>query len=250
MMNLNNKIALVTGAGKGLGNGIALVLAEYGADVIINDLKSSAAIENLLDELQGLGRKAWFVAADITREDEVSNMFEFVQREVGRLDILVNNAGVDKSQDIFSTSLDDWNFIVQTNLTGCFLCSKYALQLMKSQQCGRIVNVSSVVGHQGALKGHVHYASSKSGLFGLTKTLARTAAAFGVNVNAVAPGVIETELSLKTHGTEGLDTLRKSIPLGLGNVRDVGLGVAFLCSEGARYITGVTLDINGGLYFR
>ncbi len=249
-MNLKNKIALVTGAGKGLGKGIALELASQGADIVINDLRYGEEIATLEAQIRELGRKSWFTATDITQEAAVKAMFSFIRNEVGRLDILINNAGVDRPQDIFSTSLEDWNFVMQTNITGCFLCSKYALLLMREQQQGRIVNVSSVVGHQGALKGHVHYASSKSGMFGLTKTLARTAAAFGVNVNAVAPGVIETELSLKTHGETGMDALRKSIPLGLGNVKDVGLAVAFLCSDGARYITGITLDVNGGLYFR
>lgn len=249
-MNLKDKIALVTGAARGLGKGIALELANQGADIVINDLRYSGDIEALEAEIHKLGRRSWVTAADITQEEAVREMFTFIRNEIGRLDILVNNAGVDKSQDIFSTSLEDWNFVMQTNITGCFLCSKHALQMMRDQRQGRIVNVSSVVGHQGALKGHVHYASSKSGMFGLTKTLARTAAAFGVNVNAVAPGVIETELSLKTHGESGMEALRKGIPLGLGNVADVGLAVAFLCGEGARYITGVTLDVNGGLYFR
>ncbi len=249
-MSLKNKIALVTGAGKGLGKGIALELADQGADIVINDLQYDEGVEALEKQIHDLGCKSWFIAADITREEAVKSMFSFIRNEIGQLDILVNNAGVDRPQDIFSTSLEDWNFVMQTNITGCFLCSKYALLIMRDQQQGKIVNVSSVVGHQGALKGHVHYASSKSGLFGLTKTLARTAATFGVNVNAVAPGVIETELSLKTHGESGMETLKKGIPLGLGNVKDVGMAVAFLCGDGARYITGITLDVNGGLYFR
>lgn len=249
-MNLKNKIALVTGAGKGLGKGIAMELASQGADIVINDLQYGEDIGAVERQIRDMGRNSWFMAADITQEEAVKEMLGFVRKEIGRLDILVNNAGVDRPQDIFSTSLKDWEFVMNTNITGCFLCSKYALELMRDQQQGKIVNVSSVVGHQGALKGHVHYASSKSGMFGLTKTLSRTAAAFGVNVNAVAPGVIETELSFKTHGESGMDVLRESIPLGLGNVKDVGMAVAFLCSDAARYITGITLDVNGGLYFR
>lgn len=249
-MDLENKVALITGAGKGLGKGIARELATRGADIVINDLRYSDDVKALEDEIHLTGGRSWFVAADITQEEAVKNMFEFIQTEIGRLDILVNNAGVDRPQDIFSTSLEDWNFVLQTNISGCFLCSKYALLIMREQKAGKIVNISSVVGHQGALKGHVHYASSKSAMFGLTKTLARTAAPFGVNVNAVAPGVIETELSLKTHGEVGMENLRNSIPLGLGSVKDVGAAVAFLCGDDARYITGVTLDVNGGLYFR
>jgi len=249
-MSLQNKIALVTGAGKGLGRGIALELAQQGASVVINDLACNDYIRELETQIRQAGMQCWFVEADITSEQAVRNMFGFIQKEIGHLDILVNNAGVDKPQDIFSTSLDDWSFVLQTNLTGAFLCSKYALEIMKNNGQGRIVNISSVSGQQGALKGHVHYGASKSGLFGLTKTLARTAAPFGITVNAVAPGVIETELSLKTHGEAGLDAMRKSIPLGLGTVKDVGMAVAFLCGEGARYITGITLDVNGGLYLR
>lgn len=251
MEDLKGKVALVTGAVKGLGRGIALVLAEKGADIVINDIEWSDAVPELINLINTLGRKCVFFKADVTVEEQVAEMFDAVFNEHGQLDVLVNNAGTDKPQDIFSTSLSDWDFILKTNLTSGFLCSKYAMGLMKkSGNGGSIVNVSSVVGHQGALKGHVHYSASKSGMLGMTKTLARTGAAFGVRVNAVAPGVIETELSRATHGEEGMKTLGKSIPLGLGNVRDVGLSVAFLCGEGARYITGVTLDVNGGLYFR
>src|SRR5690606_24747007 len=171
-MSLKNKIALVTGAGKGLGKGIALELANQGADIVINDLQYDESVEAIEKLIQELGRKCWFVATDITQEDAVKSMFSFIRNEIGRLDILVNNAGVDRPQDIFSTSLEDWNFVMKTNITGSFLCSKYALLIMRDQQQGKIVNVSSVVGHQGALKGHVHYASSKSGLFGLTTMLA------------------------------------------------------------------------------
>ncbi len=250
MGNLFGKIALITGSAKGLGKGIALVLAEKGADIIINDLSMSDSVKGIINDINALGRKCVFFKADVTSESEVKSMFEIIKNEHGGLDILVNNAGTDKPQDIFSTSLDDWDFIMKTNLTSCFLCSKYAMEIMKEQNSGCIVNVSSVVGHQGALKGHVPYSSSKSGMLGLTKTLARTGAPYKIRINAVAPGVIETELSKATHGEEGMKNLSNSIPLGLGNTRDIGLSVAFLCSEDARYITGITLDINGGLYFR
>ncbi|WP_461533964.1 SDR family NAD(P)-dependent oxidoreductase [Sinomicrobium sp.] len=249
MEDLKGKVALVTGSGRGLGKGIALVLAEKGADIFINDLKLDDAVKEVVETIRVLGRKCIFIKADVTSEEEVKSMFESIYSEYGRLDILVNNAGTDKSQDIFATSLSDWEFIMKTNITSCFLCSKYAMEIMKKKG-GSIVNVSSVVGHQGALKGHVHYSASKSGIFGVTKALARTGATFGIRVNAIAPGVIETELSRTTHGEEGMKKLGASIPLGLGNTRDVGLSVAFLCGEGGRYITGITLDINGGLYFR
>jgi len=250
MDDLRGKVALVTGSAKGLGKGIALILAQKGADIILNDLTFSAEVEEQVENIQKIGRSCYFIKANVTIESEVREMFELIYEKSGRLDILVNNAGTDRPQDIFSTSLEDWNFIMQTNVTSCFLCAKYAMELMKKNEDSRIVNVSSVSAHQGALKGHVHYASSKSAMLGLTKTLARTGAEFGIRVNAIAPGVIETELSKATHGEAGMKKLSASIPLGLGTVTDVGLAVAFLCGAGSRYITGITLDVNGGIYFR
>jgi len=250
MESLSGKIALVTGSGRGLGKGIALVLAEKGVDIIINSLTENDSVRDVVRSIRAMGRKCSYIQADVSSEEQVREMFETINEEFGGLDILVNNAGTDRSQDIFDTSLSDWEFIMKTNITSCFLCSKYAMEIMKGRKGGNIINVSSVVGHQGALKGHVHYSSSKSGMFGLAKALARTGAPFGIRVNSIAPGVIETELSRATHGDEGMKKLSDSIPLGLGNTRDVGLSVAFLCGEGGRYITGSTLDINGGLYFR
>jgi NAD(P)-dependent dehydrogenase (short-subunit alcohol dehydrogenase family) len=177
-------------------------------------------------------------------------MFAEIKDKFGSLDILINNAGTTKSQDIFETSEEDWDFIIETNLKSCFLCSKEAMRIMKEQGAGRIVNISSIVGERGALYGHVHYASTKSGIFGFTKTLARTAAPLGITVNAIAPGIIETELLFQTHGEDEVGKLSKSVMLGLGRVRDIGLGAAYLCGEGGRYITGTTLDINGGMYLR
>ncbi len=249
-MRLDNKIALVTGAARGLGRGIAMALAEYGATVFVNDVSASDDTGQLVASIKAAGGEAAFIAADVTDEEAVRDMYSKIVDQAGRLDILVNNVGTDRPADIWHTSLEDWNFILKTNLTSCFLCSKYAMEAMKTNRGGSIVNVSSVVGHQGALKGHVHYAATKSGMLGFTKTLARTAAPFGIRVNAVAPGVIETELSRNTHGAEGMKQLSSNIPLGLGTVRDVGLAVVFLCGEGSRYMTGATLDVNGGLYLR
>lgn len=250
MESLIGKTALVTGSTRGLGKGIALVLAEKGADVIVNGLTANDSTKEVVESIRSMGRKSSFIQADVSSEEGVKVMFETIKKEFGGLDILVNNAGTDKSQNIFDTSLLDWEFIMKTNIGSCFLCSKYAMEIMKERKGGCIINVSSVVGHQGALKGHVHYSASKSGMFGLAKALARTGAPLGIRVNSIAPGVIETELSRTTHGEEGMKKLEESIPLGLGNTRDVGLSVAFLCGEGGRYITGSTIDINGGLYFR
>jgi 3-oxoacyl-[acyl-carrier protein] reductase len=247
---LNSKIALITGASSGLGRATAEVLAECGAHVIVNHCKQPEAAAVTAESIARNGGSASVVEADISSESAVNELFGQIQREYERLDILVNNAGITKAQDIFTTSLQDWESILAVNLTGCFLCSRGAMELMRRQKSGRIVNLSSVVAHQGSLYGPVHYAASKSGILGITKSLARTGAPLGINVNAVAPGIIETELLFRTHGEEGVDKLAAATPLGLGKPRDVGLAVAFLSCEASRYITGTTLDVNGGLYFR
>ncbi len=249
-LELEGKIALVTGAARGIGKGIALVLAEKGADIIINDKKLNFEGDALASQINAMGRKTMLVEADVSKKVDVIRMFDQIQKEFGRLDILVNNAGTSQAKDIFEASLEDWEYIIDTNLTSCFLCSKAAMELMAAHRFGRIINISSVVGERGALFGHVHYAATKSGMLGMTKTLARTGAPLGITVNAVAPGLIETELLLKTHGAEGVEQLSASIPLGLGKPRSIGLAVAYLAGEGGNYVTGAILDVNGGINMR
>jgi 3-oxoacyl-[acyl-carrier protein] reductase len=249
-LELEGKVALVTGAARGIGKGIALVLAEKGADIIINDKKMNYEGEALASQIQALGRKTMLIETDVSVEADVKKMFSDIQEQFGRLDILVNNAGTSQAKDIFEAGLEDWQYIINTNLTSCFLCSKEAMTIMSTQRSGRIINIGSVVGERGALFGHVHYAATKSGIIGMTKTLARTGAPFGINVNAVAPGIIETELLFKTHGIEGVEKLSASIPLGLGKPRSIGLAVAYLVGEGGNYITGTSIDVNGGMNMR
>lgn len=250
MFSLQGKTALVTGSTKGIGRGVALGLARAGADVAINSHTTEDDPLATVKEIERLGRRAIFIQADVTSEADVGRMFESIASEFGRLDILVNNAGTNRMETIFETELDNWNHIIQTNLTSAFLCSKHAMSMMKKQQSGRIIQMSSVVAHQGALYGHVHYGASKSGLLGLTKTLARTGAQFGITVNSIAPGIIYTDLLVQSHGEQGIEKLRKQIPLGLGTVEDVAAAAVFLASDKARYITGSTIDVNGGFYIR
>jgi NAD(P)-dependent dehydrogenase (short-subunit alcohol dehydrogenase family) len=193
-LELEGMVALITGSARGIGKGIALVLAERGADIIINDKQMNYEGEALSNQIQAMGRKTLLIEADVSIEAEVKKMFTSIQNHFGRLDILVNNAGTSQAKDIFDSTLQDWQYIIDTNLTSCFLCSKEAMNLMAKQHSGRIINISSVVGERGALFGHVHYAATKSGMLGMTKTLARTGAPLGITVNAVAPGIIETEL--------------------------------------------------------
>ena len=170
--------------------------------------------------------------------------------DIEKLDILVNNAGTSQDKDIFEIEKEDWDRIIRINLTSGYLCSKLAMEKMAAQKSGRIIFISSVVGERGALFGHIHYAATKSGQIGITKTLARTAAPYNITVNAIAPGIIETELLYQTHGADGVAELGKTIPLGLGKVEDIGAAAVYLCSDEARYVTGATLDVNGGTNFR
>ncbi len=250
MTDLSGQVALVTGASRGLGKGIALVLAEEGANIVVNYRSSKKEAEETAEMIRSLGREALPIQADVSNAEDVAKMFIEIQSCFQKIDILVNNAGTTQAKDIFEINEQDWDFILDTNMKSCYLCSKEAFKMMKHRKRGRIINISSVVGEQGALYGHVHYATTKSGMLGFTKTLARTGAPFGITVNAIAPGIIETELLIQTHGREKVDQLSKQVPLGLGTPRDVGCAAAFLCGEGARYITGATIDVNGGMYMR
>ncbi len=250
MFSLNGKVALVTGSSRGIGRGIALALAEAGADVVINCMGNVAAAEEVAAKIGAIGRTALILKADVSDAAQVKEMFEKIMKTFNRLDILVNNAGTSQDKDIFEMTYEDWYRIIKTNLTSGMLCSKAAMEIMREQNSGRIIFISSVVGERGALFGHIHYAATKSGQIGITKTLARTAAKHNITVNAIAPGLIRTELLVATHGEEGVEELGASIPLGLGKIEDVGAAAVFLASDEASYVTGATLDVNGGANFR
>lgn len=251
MGKLKNKVALVTGSGKGIGRSIAIRLAKAGASIALNDLPESSDILDKLNKLlKGYGVEVLNTSADVSDQDQVGQMFQKIMGHFGKLDILVNNAGTSQDKDIYEISLEEWNQIINNNLTSCYLCSKQAMQIMRQNKFGRIVNISSVVAQQGALKGHVHYASSKSGMLGLMKTLARTGASDNITVNAVAPGVIETTLLKQIHGEEGIAEIAENIPLGIGKPKDVAMAVLYLVSPAGSYLTGATIDVNGGLYMR
>lgn len=250
MFSLNGKVALVTGSSRGIGRGIALALAEAGADVVVNCMGNVAAAEEVAGKIREMGRKALIIKSDVSDAEQVKVMFAEIMSAFGKLDILVNNAGTSQDKDIFEMTYEDWDRIIKTNLTSGMLCSKAAMEIMREQKGGRIIFISSVVGERGALFGHIHYAATKSGQIGITKTLARTAAKHNITVNAIAPGLIRTELLMQTHGEEGAEELGASIPLGLGRIEDVGAAAVYLASDEACYVTGATLDVNGGANFR
>lgn len=250
MFDLTGKTALVTGSSRGIGKGIALAFAKQGADVIVNCASSPDAAEETAKEIRALGRKATVMQADVGDEEQVGAMFDRIRSEFGRLDILVNCAGTSQDKDIFEMTKEDWDRIIRTNLTSGMLCSKQAMEIMREQKYGRIIFISSVVAERGALFGHVHYAATKAGQIGIVKSMARTGAPLNITVNAIAPGLIRTELLVKTHGEEGVKELGSAIPLGLGRPEDVGAAAVYLASDEASYVTGATIDVNGGANFR
>jgi len=250
MFSLKNKVALVTGASRGLGAGIAKSLARAGADVVISYLSSEDKAMEVVEELKKMNSNAIAVKADSRKEEDVKVLFDTVIEKYKKLDIFVNSAGTSSEEDIFETSLKDWNYIIEINLTSTFLCLKKAMEIMKKQKFGRIIINSSMTGYRGAEYGQVHYAASKGGQLAMAKTLARTAAPYNITVNAVAPGPIETEMLAKVHDPQKQKELDKMMPLGFGKVEDVGDAIVYFASDEAHYITGAVLDINGGMYMR
>ena len=176
-------------------------------------------------------------------------MFDYIKQEWGYIDILVNNAGTNINEDIFNTSYDDWKKIMGINLDGTFFCSKQAMLIIKKRNYGRIINTSSLAAHQGTMNGSIHCGASKAGQIGFGKTLARTAAQYNITVNTIAPCLTATEL-LSTRPKEEIDKIAESIPFGIGKISDMAAAVVFLAGDEAGYITGRTLDVNGGWLMR
>ncbi len=245
MSSLSGKVAIVTGGAQGIGRAIAEVLAKHGADVAIADVDPARA-QDAVAAVQQLGRRAMAVKVNVADAGETKSMVEQVIKELGKVDILVNNAGITRDGLLLRMREEDWNLVLQVNLTGTFNCTKAVLQPMTKQRYGRIVNIASIVGVMGNA-GQANYAASKGAVIGFTKTVAREYATRNVTVNAVAPGFIDTAM------TQGLpqevkDALYKQIPLGrLGQPADVAEAVRFLASDEASYITGQVLHVNGGM---
>ncbi|MGQ9646593.1 MAG: 3-oxoacyl-[acyl-carrier-protein] reductase [Thermodesulfobacteriota bacterium] len=245
-MKLAGKVALVTGAAQGIGKAVALLLAQNGADVVVSDINLEKANETAR-EVHALGRRGVAMKVDVAKLDEVEKMVEMVLAQFGQIDILVNNAGIARDKLILRMTEEDWDAVLNINLKGTFNCTKAVVRHMSKQRSGKIVNVASVVGEMGN-PGQANYAASKAGVIGFTKTIAREFAQRGINVNAIAPGYIETPM------TDALpdkvkEELRRLIPMDrLGKPEDVAEAVLFLVSESANYITGQVLNVNGGIY--
>ena len=245
MLDLAGKIAVVTGASRGIGRGIALGLASRGAIVMAGAREQHAA--DTVSEIRRSGGQAELASVDVTDADSVDAMVKGTVERHGRLDILVNNAGIARDQLTLRMKRDDWDQVLATNLTAAFTCVQASLKPMLRQRHGRIISISSVVGQMGNA-GQVNYAASKAGLVGLTRALAREVASRHITVNAVAPGFIETDMT-QAVAQETRDEWSSMIPLGrLGSIDDVAAAVCFLASDEAAYITGQVLAVNGGMY--
>jgi 3-oxoacyl-[acyl-carrier protein] reductase len=245
MSELANQVAVVTGAGRGIGQAIALKLAAAGADIACVDLKLEFCAETV-QKVQGLGRKAWPFAANVSDAASVEATAEQILAATGKVDILVNNAGITKDGLLMRMSEADWDAVLDINLKGTFLFTKAFSRSFLKQRSGHIVNIASVIGLIGNA-GQCNYGASKAGVIGFTKSAARELASRGITVNAIAPGFIETAMTAKI-SPEAREALLKQIPLGnLGQPDDVANAVMFLSSPAARYITGQVLPVDGGM---
>ena len=246
MFSLKDKVAVVTGASQGIGRETALALAESGAKVVAA-ARSEEKLAALVSEIAAAGGEAWAVRMDVADADQVKAGFKQIVEKFGRLDILVNNAAVTRDGLALRMKKEDWDTVLETNLTGAHLCTQQALGTMMRARAGRIINISSVVAQSGNA-GQANYVAAKAGLIGLTKALAVEIASRGITVNAVAPGFIETPMT-DVLPDQTKQALKERIPLGrMGTPRDVAAAIVFLASDEAGYITGHVLNVNGGMH--
>lgn len=243
---LTGKAALVTGASRGIGRAIAIALAEAGADVAVNYAGNEAAAKEVAALIEGMGRRALVIQADVSVASEAEAMVGRTIETFGKLDILVNNAGITRDNLIMRMKEEEFDDVIRTNLKGVYNCLKAATRPMMKQRSGRIINISSVVGTTGNA-GQANYSAAKAGVIGLTKAAAKELASRGITVNAVAPGFIETDMTEKL-GADVREQLLKAIPLGkLGQPEHIAKAVRFLASDDSDYMTGQTIHVDGGM---
>lgn len=245
-MQLTGKTAIVTGGSRGIGRAAALTLAEAGADVAVIYAGNTAAAEETVRLIEEKGRKGLAIQCDVADEAAVTAMVKDVKKELGRIDILVNNAGITRDGLLMIMKEADWQAVLDTNLTGAFHCTKAVTRLMMKQRNGSIINITSVVGETGNA-GQANYAAAKAGLIGFTKSVAKELASRNIRCNAIAPGCIETDMTAVL-GEDTVDAMIKTIPMGrVAQPEEVAKAVLFLASDDASYITGQTLNVDGGM---
>ncbi|HEY3825880.1 MAG TPA: 3-oxoacyl-[acyl-carrier-protein] reductase [Bryobacteraceae bacterium] len=245
---MTNRIALITGASRGIGRACALALSAGGAKVVLA-ARQVEKLEEVAAEVRAAGGEAYVVSIDLASPDSIKEAFSKASKDFGRIDILVNNAGLTRDGLALRMKRDDWDIVLQTNLSGSFFCIQQVLPAMVRERWGRIVNIASVVGESGNA-GQANYAASKAGLIGLTKSLAQELASRNITVNAVAPGFVETDMTASL-SDELKAKITEAVPLKrIGSPKDVAAAVKFLAGDDASYITGHVLDVNGGMYMR
>jgi len=243
-LRLRDQVAIVTGASRGIGRAVALALAAEGAKVVVNYANSSQAAESVVSEIEAMGEVAIALQADVSKSEQVDALINTVMEKWGRMDVLVNNAGIARDTLLLRMKLEDWQAVIDLNLTGVFLCTKAVSKVMLKQRSGRIINLTSVVGEMGNA-GQANYSAAKAGVIGFTKTVAKEFAPRGITVNAVAPGFIATDM---TAGIKADDILN-FIPLGrYGQPEEVAGVIRFLAADpAAGYMTGQVINIDGGM---
>ncbi|MGH7849123.1 MAG: 3-oxoacyl-ACP reductase family protein [Thermodesulfobacteriota bacterium] len=246
MHDLSGKVAIVTGGSRGIGRAICLALAEAGADILLNYSRSDKEADKVKKEIEKFGRKCVTVRANVGNFQQAQGLGKAVMSHFGKVDILVNNAGINRDRTLKRMTFEQWNEVIQTNLSSVFNCTKAVIDPL-SERGGVIISISSIIGEMGNL-GQCNYASTKAGIIGFTKTMARELAKSNIRVNAIAPGFVETDM-LGTVPEDIRDQIKKEIALGrFGTPEEIAMSVVYLCSTAAGWITGVTLRINGGHY--
>lgn len=244
---LSGKVAIVTGASRGIGRQIALTLASYGANIVVNYHGSLEKAKEVVSEIEAMGRETLLYQGNVADMDAMKAMVKETTKKFGRIDILVNNAGITKDNLLMAMKEEEFDQVLDINLKGSFICMKQVIRIMMKQRYGRIINLSSVSGRMGNA-GQVNYSASKAGVIGMTKSLAREVGSRGITVNAVAPGFIDTDMTAILKD-EVKEAIMAGIPLKrIGNPEDIAEAVAFLASDKASYITGQVLSIDGGMY--
>jgi Dehydrogenases with different specificities (related to short-chain alcohol dehydrogenases) len=243
-LDFEGKVAVITGGGRGIGRAIALDMAMEGADIVIADV-NTLDVEKVLEDVEKYGTKGLAIKVDISKFSDIEKMKESIITRFGKIDFLVNNAGITQKVEIEDLTEQDWDRVLNINLKGTFFCSQLIFSEMKKRKFGKIINIASMAGERGGRFAGVNYSSSKAGIIVMTKCFAMRGGSYNINVNAIAPGLINSEMSKQ------LDFATNDIPLGrLGTPEEVADLTVFLASEKSRYITGATIDINGGIFMR